>query len=253
MLGDARLDAVRIALAQIVGPAAVTDVELSCRVALDAPRELLQLDPEEAGAGGGPGRVDGQRLADHDRGLRRQEPAVRLVDGARDTVEPRRQVHDRGLREPFVAFPARWLGEREVDLHLGAAVAKALGLAPRSRRAARRRAGSESRCRRPARRAPIRSPSAVCTPLRRTRARRARPSRRYRPIRGCTRRGTRRALRRRRGGSAFRPPAPRPRSPAPCSPKPPRRGRARCAAPTAPAARARARMRTSSRASRAPR
>src|SRR5205085_4714712 len=43
---------------------------------------------------------------------------------ARDAVEARRQVDDRGLSEPLVAVPARRLGEGEVDLHLRAAVAE---------------------------------------------------------------------------------------------------------------------------------
>src|SRR6185312_8461910 len=44
----------------------------------------------------------------------------------RDAVEAWRQVDDRGLSEPLVALPVRRLREREVDLHLRAAVAEAL-------------------------------------------------------------------------------------------------------------------------------
>ena len=67
---------------------------------------------------GRPARVHRQRLADDDGRLGRQQPALGLVDGARDAVEPGREVDDRRLAEPLVALPARRLGEREVDLHL---------------------------------------------------------------------------------------------------------------------------------------
>ena len=82
-------------------------------------------------------------------------PALGLVDGARDAVEAGRDVDDRRAAEPLVALPARRLREREVDLHLGAAVAEARGAlarpAPvrRPRRAAARRAASASRSRSP--------------------------------------------------------------------------------------------------------
>ena len=47
---DAPLDAVGVTLAQRLRPRAVADVELAGRVPLDLPRQLLQLDPEEAPA-----------------------------------------------------------------------------------------------------------------------------------------------------------------------------------------------------------
>ena len=91
----------------------------------DVPRQLLQLDPQQPGALGRARRVHRQRLADDDRRLGRQQPALGLVDRARDAVEARRDVDDRGAREALVAVPARRLGEREVDLHLRAAEAEA--------------------------------------------------------------------------------------------------------------------------------
>ena len=99
-----------------------------------------------------------------DRRLGRQQAALGLVDGARDAVEAGRHVHDGRLREPLVAVPARRLGEREVDLHLGPAVAEAAARrGDRVRRVCRaggRRAASASRSRsrratrRPSRRRP---------------------------------------------------------------------------------------------------
>ena len=44
---EPRLDAVRVALAQPLRPRAVADVELAGGVALDVPRQLLELDPEQ--------------------------------------------------------------------------------------------------------------------------------------------------------------------------------------------------------------
>ena len=54
------------------------------------------------------------------------KPALRLVDRARDAVEARRDVDDRAAPEPLGLrpLPARRLVEREMDLHLGAAVAE---------------------------------------------------------------------------------------------------------------------------------
>ena len=117
--------AVGVALAQLVRPRAVAGVELAGRVALHVPRQLLELDPEHALALRRAARVDRQRLPAHDRRLGRQQAALGLVDRARDAVEAGRHVHDRRPREPLVALPARRLREREVDLHLGAAVAEA--------------------------------------------------------------------------------------------------------------------------------
>src|SRR5207244_13652372 len=45
---DPRLDPVGVALAQRLVPRPVPDVQLACRVAFHVPRELLQLDPEDA-------------------------------------------------------------------------------------------------------------------------------------------------------------------------------------------------------------
>ena len=47
---------------------------------------------------GRPARIDRQRLAADDRRLGRQQPALGLVDRARDAVEPGRDVDDRRLR-----------------------------------------------------------------------------------------------------------------------------------------------------------
>src|SRR5436190_12644004 len=44
------LDAIRIAFSQRFGPGAVADVELTGRVAFHVPGQLLELDPEQAGA-----------------------------------------------------------------------------------------------------------------------------------------------------------------------------------------------------------
>ena len=50
VLREPRLDPVGVALAQLVRPLAVADVELAGGVALDAPRQLLELDPEQPAA-----------------------------------------------------------------------------------------------------------------------------------------------------------------------------------------------------------
>ena len=122
---DPRLDPVGVALAQLLGPGAVARVELAGRVALHVPGQLLELDPEQPRAVGRTRGVHRQRLADDDRRLGREQAPLGLVHRAGDAVEPGREVHDRRLPEPLVALPARRLGEREVDLHLGAAVAEA--------------------------------------------------------------------------------------------------------------------------------
>ena len=158
---DARLDAVGVALAQLVRPGAVADVELAGRVALDPPRELLQLDPEEARPGGRPGRVHRQRLADDDGRLGRQQPAVRLVDGPRDAVEARRQVHDRGPRRAARRPPSAAARRARSGSASRSGRSESARPCPRSPRAARRRAGSASRCRRPRAPRTDRSPSAV--------------------------------------------------------------------------------------------
>src|SRR5439155_5178265 len=61
---------------------------------------------------------------DDDRRLGRQQSALRLVHGARDSVESRGQMDDRSAAEPLVPLPAWWLGECEVDLHLASAEAE---------------------------------------------------------------------------------------------------------------------------------
>ena len=173
MCAPSRLDdAVGVGLAKLLRPAS-RGVELAGRVALRPRRQLLQLDPEDPRALRRARGVDRHRLAADDRRLGRQQPALGLVDGARDAVEPRRHVHDRRTREPLVAAPARQLAQREVDLHLAAAVAEAPGglahvrPAPRPRRAATRRAASAShtRSRRaPPRRLAVRKPHAGGAP-----------------------------------------------------------------------------------------
>ena len=118
MAREPRLDPVGIALAQLVAPGSVSRLELAGGVALDAPRQLLELDPQEPLARRGAALVHRQGLAADDRRLGRQQPPLRLVHRARDAVEPRRDVNDRRPAEALVAVPPRGLGEREVDLHL---------------------------------------------------------------------------------------------------------------------------------------
>ena len=89
--------------------------------------------------------IERDRLPADDRRLGGEQPALGLVDGARDTVETRRHVDDRAAGEPLGlgAAPARRLVEREVDLHLGAAVAESrrrVGDGGRHVRAAEQRA-----------------------------------------------------------------------------------------------------------------
>ena len=259
---DRACDAVGVALAHALAPAAVAGLDLARRVALDVARQLLQLHPEQARAVRRARGVHRQRLAEHDRRLGGQQAALGLVDGARDAVEPGRDVHDRGAAEALVALPGDRLRERQVDLHLGAAVAEALCRRPRLaghaghalEQPAVELRGRDVRDHRARRARRSRRPPAA-------RRRRARPRRpRFRRRSRCARcrrgrRGSRSARPpaslRRRAGSACRPPAPRRRSPAPCSPRPPPPGRGRCAAPRARAGRARPRSRTSPRASRA--
>ena len=98
MAGEPRLDPVGVALAQLLRPGAVADVELARGVALHLPRQLLELDPEDPLAVGRAARVDRQRLAADDGRLGRKQAALGLVDRARDAVEAGRQVDDRRLR-----------------------------------------------------------------------------------------------------------------------------------------------------------
>ena len=122
-------DPVGVRLAQLLRPGAVTDVDLAGGIALEtAGGQLLELDPDDRLAVGRARRVEAARLAAHDRRLGGQQTALRLVDRARDAVETGRHVDDGAaceLGRP-VALPARRRVEREVDLHLGAAVAEAL-------------------------------------------------------------------------------------------------------------------------------
>ena len=125
---EARLDAVGVALAQLLRPGAVADVELARGVALDPPRQLLELDPQQALSLRRARLVHRQRLPDDDRRLRRQQAALGLVHRPRDAVQAGRQMDDRRRAEPLVAVPLRRLAEREVDLHLRPPVAEALRL-----------------------------------------------------------------------------------------------------------------------------
>src|SRR3954453_21502401 len=89
LLREARLDAVGVALPQLLRPCPVAGVELAGGVALDLPRELLQLDPEDPLPVRRTRGIDRQRLPDDDRGLRGQQPPLRLVHRPRDAVEAR--------------------------------------------------------------------------------------------------------------------------------------------------------------------
>src|SRR5207247_7663561 len=126
---DARMDPVTVSPPELCAPEPAARVELAGSVSLHVPGELLKLDPQEPGAVGRAAGIHGQRLADDNGRLGRQQTALRFVDGARDAVEPRRQVNQRRPAEAFVALPARRLGQREVDLHLGAPVTECRWLA----------------------------------------------------------------------------------------------------------------------------
>ena len=125
MAGETRLDAVGVALPQLLRPGAVTGVELAGRVALRTRGQLLELEPEDPAPVGSPRRVDRDRLATGDRPLGGQQASIGLVDRPRDAVETRCDVDDCRPPQPLVSLPARQLGERVVDLHLGAPVAEA--------------------------------------------------------------------------------------------------------------------------------
>jgi hypothetical protein len=79
MLSDARLDPVRVALAEGLVPGTFSDVQLARRVAFHVPRQLLELNPEQAFAGRRTGIVDGERLSHDDRCLGRQQASLRFV------------------------------------------------------------------------------------------------------------------------------------------------------------------------------
>ena len=130
-------DAVGVGLAQLLAPRPVADVDLAEGIAGRPPRQLLQLDPDHRLAARARGSEStAQGWPDDDRRLGRQQAALGLVDGARDAVEARRDVHHRGAREPLGLGrgPLRQLVEREVDLHARAAVAEALRRLPDGRR-----------------------------------------------------------------------------------------------------------------------
>ena len=80
MPDQARLDAIGVALTQVLRPGAVRAVELPGRVALDVPRQLLELDPEQPLAVRRAARIDRQRLPADDRRLGREQPPLGLVD-----------------------------------------------------------------------------------------------------------------------------------------------------------------------------
>src|SRR5947208_14415639 len=63
---DSGLDPIGVALSQRLRPRAVTGLQLTGSVSLHAPRQLLQLNPEQASSAGCSRLVDGQRLADDD-------------------------------------------------------------------------------------------------------------------------------------------------------------------------------------------
>ena len=136
------LDSVGVTFPQLLGPGAVTGVELARGVALHVPRQLLQLDPEEALPLRRPRVVHRQRLPDDDRRLRREQAALGLVHRARDAVEARasggRSPSCRGARRlPTSAarYSAKWICIS--DRAVAEAAAWLAG-----RRAARRRAAS---------------------------------------------------------------------------------------------------------------
>src|ERR671935_1992394 len=82
-LRETCLDPVRVALPQLLRPGAVLGVELAGAVAFYVPRELLELEPEDETALGRARRIDSRRLTHDDRGLGREQPALRFVDRAR--------------------------------------------------------------------------------------------------------------------------------------------------------------------------
>ena len=177
-------------------------------------------------------------------------PTFGLVHRTRHTVEARRQVDDGRPSEALVTRPPRRLRQGEVDLHLGAAVAKRRCGSPEQRPVQLRGCGVADH------RATGADPSRPTLPRAPPEKTRSTCSTRFShvpPTRGCTRRARRPASSHRRRGSECRPPAPQRRSPAPCSPTRPHPGRGRCAAPRARSPRAPCATRTSTRASRAQR
>jgi hypothetical protein len=98
---EARDDAVGIGLAQSLRPRPVFHVDLAQGVAGRPARELLQLDPDHRLAFWGATLVDGRGLADDDRRLGRQQPAVGLVDRTGDAVQAGCHVQQGRAREPL--------------------------------------------------------------------------------------------------------------------------------------------------------
>ena len=144
---DPRLDPVGVALAQLLRPRPVAGVDLARGVALHVPRELLELDPEDAPPSGRAARVDRERLPDDDRRLGRQQPALGLVHRPRDAVEPGREVDDRRLpraarRRPSAAAPRARSGSASRSARSGSGAPSRAVSRPARRRAAARRAGS---------------------------------------------------------------------------------------------------------------
>ena len=144
---DPRLDPVGVALAQLLRPRPVAGVDLARGIALHVPRELLELDPQDAPARRAPA------LGSIESGCPTTTVASAGSSPRSASFTARETPSSPGVRwtiavspEPLVAVPPRRLREREVDLHLGAAVAEAprllRRLASARRRAAARRAGS---------------------------------------------------------------------------------------------------------------
>ena len=117
---DPSLDPVGVPLAELLRPGAAVRVQLARRVALDVPRELLQLNPEDRPPFRRSARIDRRRLAHDDRRFGGKQPALRLVHGPRHAVETWREMDQRRPPESLVALPPRHFGEREMDLHLRA-------------------------------------------------------------------------------------------------------------------------------------
>jgi hypothetical protein len=119
VLREPRLDPVGVALAELLRPGAVADVDLARRVPARPRRQLLELDPDDPAALRRARLVHRHRLTDDNGRLCGKQATVGLVHGSRDAVEARRQVQNRGLPEALVADPLWTLRERHVDLHPG--------------------------------------------------------------------------------------------------------------------------------------
>ena len=102
MAPEAGNDAVGIALAQRLRPAAVANVDLASGVAADVPWQLLKLDPENSPPVGSARGVERQWLSDRHRRLDGQQAALGFVDRARHAVKPGRDMDIGALAEPWV-------------------------------------------------------------------------------------------------------------------------------------------------------